>query len=134
LQHLEKALADVTPVEPEDDDGPDLLYEAGIARVEVTADTLRIEASCGKTEVPARVESRGVLFIPLREFVETMTPFYRNEESYELNADARGLWANHLLQEAYAVDYALFTDPTTAPATWQPPEVSEEDDELDFDK
>jgi hypothetical protein len=102
------------------------------AVLRVTADngTLTLEGPYGNASIPAEVEQRGVLYLPIRDFVDTMARTW-GETRLMLKADNRKVRSNHagfLLSEW---QFEVFDDPAAAPATWEFYENPDEADSSD---
>jgi hypothetical protein len=101
----------------------------GILRVEASNGTLSLVGPFGQAHCPARIESPGVFFVSIRDFVDTTSRHSWDDEPHELEATDEHYDYSGMRCLAKFVDMALFDDPATAPQTWVPSDEPEDDDD-----
>lgn len=101
-----------------------------MVRVEADNGMFRIASPFGQAEIPAKIERRGVVFLPLWEFVELMARSY-GEPVREFEATDGCVCTNWVRSICHAWRVGLFDDPATAPQTWEPVEPTDDDYDCD---
>lgn len=100
-----------------------------ILRVEASNGTLSLVGPWGQASCPAQIEEPGVLFISIREFVDSADYHAWDDDPLELVADEKRFLCSGCTSFSIHIPMIVFDDPATAPQTWEPPEESDEDDD-----
>jgi len=99
-----------------------------LIRLEADNDSLTLVGPYARATIPAQVERRGVVFFPIRNFIDGTANLY-GDTHLEINATDEYFASAHGRQKAEDVPLAVFDDPATAPETWVPPPKQPDDDD-----
>lgn len=114
----------------EDDD-----WHLRIIRVEASGNTLTLAGPYGTRSIPAIVEEPGVVFCPIRHFIEHFPKHWTDVPTYHLHVTPDFFQTQVLRAIMIPTEFEVFDDVATAPQTFLPPEYDPDyrDDNDDFD-
>lgn len=127
-KHFFPAWAAISPPQAEDGGFPeDERYYTDCVRVEAANGMLRLRGPFGNAECPAEVERPGVLFTPIREFIEA-TENLVNEPVIELSVVGDKIHVNYKCFITQPEEFFLFDDVADAPENRDDFEIVIEED------
>lgn len=104
-----------------------------VIRIEVAGATMTMVGPYGERTIPAAVETPGVLFCPIRYWMDALRTTWMDEPDHELSATPDYVDTRYTRFLTLPWMFEVFDDVTTAPRTWTLEEPSEDSDEEFFD-